>query len=240
MGRSSLVTACLLLVLGGCGGGETILEVSRPAGERPDVDSAAAAGALKLPADQAFNYRSFRSGQDGAGRGESHPRGGNGAACRADADGEGSAWGEFQLGYCFDNTSDRPLDAVVKMRVNVSEANAIKGEAPEEETDARAESSLTFFIKDSYGTLVKEVNLLANTLVRGPNSSGQTQQLTFETRFEPKRGYYLIAAGRAAAQATPERKSTVAVEISEFALEIAWSPSSSKAQAMIDPAETPR
>ncbi len=109
------------LLIGGCGGaGEPATTVRRPAGQRPDIEAQAIPGALAVPASEAFNIVSFKSGQEGNARGESKPMGLDGAVCRAEASEGGTAWGEFQLGYCFDNASGKPLRAAVKLRLNVA------------------------------------------------------------------------------------------------------------------------
>jgi len=114
-------------MLAGCsGGGDVDMTVRKPASERTDINQArAASGALSIPSAQPFNITSFKSGQEGAARGECKSTDGNGATCRADARDGGSAWGEFQLGYCFDNVAKVPLSAAVKLRLTVAESTSI-------------------------------------------------------------------------------------------------------------------
>lgn len=213
----------------GCGGGDTSMDVRKPAAERPDIDkSVAERGALKIPAAENFNYTSYRSGQSGNGRGESKPEGKNGATCRAEATGESDAWGAFQLGYCFDNSGDAPLDAIVKLNVKVSEKSQTKGEKSGDELPAAsAKGTLTFFIKDSNGSVVKMENLLASSLGKGPNAAGIAHEMTFDARFEPQRGYYIVMAGRSEVQGVEGQSASVALEVKEATLEIEWRPAAS-------------
>ncbi len=209
------------------------MDVRKPASERPDVDkSVAARGALKIPGGENFNYTSYKSGQTGKGRGESKPDGKSGAVCGAEASDGSDAWGEFQIGYCFDNTGDAPLDAIVKLHVKVSEKSQMKsdsaGDAP---PTATAKGTLKFFIKDSNGTVLKTENLLASSLAKGPASSGIAQELVFDARFEPQRGYYLVMAGRSEVAAAEGQSAAVALEVKEAALEIEWRPAASASKS---------
>lgn len=221
-----LAVVLVPMIVSACGGGDTSIDVRKPAAERPDFDrSVVQRGALKIPASEGFNYTSFRSGQSGTGRGESKPEGKNGAVCRAEAGDESGAWGEFQLGYCFDNAGESPLDAVVKVNVKVSEKNQAKG-APsgEDALPVTAKCTLTFFIKDSNGTVIKTENLLASSLGKGPNASGIAHELVFDARFEPQRGYYLMLAGRSEAQSFAGQSASVALEVKDAVMEIEWRP----------------
>ena len=109
-------------LLAGCGGGGNVgMRVRKPASQRPDVDLAMASkGKLVIPGGGAFNLTSFKSGQMGAARGLSEAIGNDGARCRAEARDGGSAWGEYQLGYCFDNVTDVPLDVALDAVLNVN------------------------------------------------------------------------------------------------------------------------
>ncbi len=221
------------------GGGDATTEVKMAAAERPDIDRAATSrGAISLPASEAFNYQSCRSGQSEAGRGESKVLGKDGAVCRAEADQGGSAWSEFQLGYSFDNLVQEPLDAVIKLRLKVAESNVVKGQAPEEDEEpTSAATTLRFFIKDSNGSTLKDNNLLSSSVMTGPKQAGVRQELVFDARFEPDRGYYLIVAGRADVQASDEQSVSVQIEVTEVSLEIDWRPA--KAAAIPPPIDEP-
>jgi len=218
--------ATVALAIAGCGGGGTTAEVKLPEAERPDIDSAAAStGGLTVPGPADFNYTSFRSGQVGAGRGESKRSGPAGAMCRAECQKGGSAWGEFQFGYTFDNKTGNALDAIVKVRLKVSESNNT-GTPPGEDTAGAptATSALAFFIKDSIGAELKNANLLATTIGSGPKSSGNQQELVFDARFEPDRGYYLIVSGRCDTSAGNAESLSASVEVSDVSIEISWKP----------------
>lgn len=219
----------LALMVTGCGGGGTTAEVKLPEAERPDIDSAAASsGGLTVPGPADFNYTSFRSGQVGAGRGESKRSGPAGAMCRAECQKDGSAWGEFQFGYTFDNKTGKSLDAVVKVRLKVSESNDMNTPPADATTGApTATSALSFFIKDSIGAELKNANLLATTIGSGPKSSGNQQELVFDARFEPDRGYYLIVSGRCDTSAGDAESLSASVEVSDVSIEISWKPAPS-------------
>lgn len=118
--RSRPLPLLLGLLLGGCGGnGDVATTVRRPAGQRPDLQPPAPSGTTTIPASQAFNITSFKSGQEGNARGGAESSGRDGAQCRAEASDGGNAWGEFQLGYCFDNATGVPLQAAVKISMTV-------------------------------------------------------------------------------------------------------------------------
>ncbi len=239
MRRFHTILAVILVPIwmSACGGGDTTMDVRKPAAERPDFDKTAAArGALKIPASDAFNYTSFRSGQSGSGRGESKPDGKSGATCHAEAAEGSDAWGEFQLGFCFDNSGDAPLDAVVKLNVKVTEKSQLQGgdDSNKDQPAPVAKGTLTFFIKDSNGSVIKTENLLANSLGKGPNSAGIVHELAFDARFEANRGYYLMMAGRSEAQAGQGQSASVALGVKDASLEIAWRPAASASASESD------
>lgn len=222
--------------LAGCGGGTTTTEVKMPESDRPDIDEAAALrGTLSVPGGSDFNYSSFRSGQTGAGRGESKRSGSAGALCSAECQKNGSAWGEFQFGYTFDNKTGRALAAVVKLKLKVTEANTLKSDiAPDAPRAPTATNSLVFFIKDSIGVEQKSANLLASTVVNGPSSTGNQLELVFDAKFEADRGYYLIIAGRSDVQAEGAESLSASVEISDVSLDITWKPATAAEGEAVD------
>ncbi len=226
-----LAAALTLLALAGCAGSGAGAggDVRLPESQRQDIDSSLAArGSLSIPGSTEFNYASFRSGQSGTGRGEAKRIGENGALCRAECEPDGGGWGEFQLGYSFDNKADRPLDATVKLRLKVSETNEIKQGAPGAPDDSTtATTNLRFFIKDTFGIEIKNQNLIASSLALGPKYHGKEQELVFDARFESGRGYYLIVAGRAEVASEEGKAVAVAVEVSDVSLELTWKPAAS-------------
>lgn len=227
--------------ISGCGGGEAGGEVKLPEAKRYDLDqSMAARGSVTVPGTSEMNYSSFRSGQTGAGRGESKRSGAAGAICLAECEPEGSGWGEFQIGYSFDNKSGRALDATVKLRLKVTETNEVKREAPVgAEDNTAATTSLRFFIKDTVGREIKSDNILASSLALGPRSSGKQQELIFDTRFEPERGYYLIVAGRSEVSSEQGRAVAASVEVTDMSLEIAWKPAPAESPAAQSAGQAP-
>lgn len=225
------LAACLLAMVAtvlsaGCGGGGGIgTDVKKPASERPDIDRAAAtSGALVIPANQAFNLTSFKSGQTETARGAAEMVGNDGATCRAEARKTGSAWGEFQLGYCFDNVTDARLDATVKVRFTVKEAISAE-EAGDESASAMptATNALVFFIKDATnGPEIKKEELLSSDIEKGAGSTNTAHDLVFDGRFEPGHGYYLVIAGRTDVRAVPSQSVACSLDVTNCSMEIAW------------------
>lgn len=208
--------------LGACSGpGELATHARKPASERPDVDTATAAkGALAVPATEAFNLTSFRSGQTGTGRGESKALGAGGAVCQAATTRDGTAWGEFQLGYCFDNTTGGPLDAIVKVHLAASESAT--GGREDGAPNASSANTLTFFIKDTNGLVIKRESLLSSGLDKGAAAVGAKHDLVFDVRFAPNCGYYLVLSGRAEVQSDGPHPLEASLSVDEYALRIEW------------------
>jgi hypothetical protein len=215
------------------------MTIRRSAAQRPDIDKPLiGAGSLIIPSEKPFNILSFKSGQEADARGESRPVGQDGAACHAEARGGGSAWSEFQLGYCFDNAAGVGLQAAVKLRLTVTEARQLAAAAPGSSADserplaqapppaapasAAASTNLLFFIKDTNGLILKQENILAADLDKGPLGSTNTYDLVFDGRFEPERGYYLVVAGQTKVQATADQAARSSLEVSQCSLEIIW------------------
>jgi hypothetical protein len=259
--RANVAVRCLaapalgIILVAGCGGGSSDVDmtVRKPASQRPDVDQGgAASGSLSIPATREFNITSFKSGQTGAARGTSDPVAGSGADCRAEARDGGSAWGEFQLGYCFDNTSRQLLSAAVKVRLSVAESSAsgqadgpaadravaqaggaagVQSPATTQGTGDRPDGGSTipstnlllkFFIKDTNGLVLKEQSLVSASSEKGPHSANGVREVVFDARFEPDRGYYLVIAGRADAQAASGQSAQAALSVTQCAMEIVW------------------
>lgn len=217
----------------GCGESDTGMVVKRSASERPDIDRPTALkGALAVPAAQPFNFTTFTSGQLGTARGESTAVGKDGARCSAEAGDGGSAWGEFQLGYCFDNTSGEPLDASVKLTYKLTETRSSKGPVLDARgVDSTGKSALRFFIKDTNGRTLKTEDLSTSTLATGPVSQTNKRDMVFDARFEPNRGYYLVLTCRTDAQAAAGANTSVAMNVEQAGLEIAWRTGESKSAA---------
>jgi hypothetical protein len=187
---------------------------------------------LTIPGDAVFNLTSFKSGQAGTARGTAEAVGANGATCLAEASDGGSAWGEFQLGYCFDNESGVALEAAVKLRLTATESasggpepgspqhGSSAGEAGGATTTST--NALRFFIKDTNGLVIKEEDLLSSNLEKGPDSSGTTYDLVFDARFEPNRGYYLVLGGRTEVQAEESHRVSASLSIGQYGLQIEW------------------
>jgi len=210
--------------LTGCGGSAGSM-VKKSAAERPDWDrSMAQKGTLRLPSEASFNYTSFQSGQSQPGRGEASPVGKAGAMCRAQASEGGSAWAEFLLGYCFDNTSGASLDAVIKLRLKAARRQATPSGRASDPAAAPPvlSSSLRFFVKDTNGRTIRSEDLFSESSERSPSSEASTHELAFDVRFEPDRGYYLVLKGRVQAETRASQSAEVSLEASDASMDIEW------------------
>ncbi len=220
----------LALVIHGCGEADTTMVVKKPASERPDVDLALATkGAMVIPTAEAFNYSSFNSGQTGSARGEAAIVGKDGARAAAQATDGGSSWGEFQIGYTFDNTSGAPLDAAVKLKLRLAQTQTTSGQRTDTHgIETTGKSVLRFFIKDSVGQTIKSEDIAASLLLKGPASHTDMHDIVFDARFEPDRGYYLVLAGRTDVQAAAGGNASLAMDVQQATMEIAWRPGEAK------------
>lgn len=218
------------LVIPGCGDADTTLVVKKPAGERPDVDlTLATKGAMLIPTTESFNYSSFNSGQTGSARGEAAIVGKDGARSAAQATDGGSSWGEFQIGYTFDNTSGAPLDAAVKLKLRLALTQTATGPRTDSHgIETTGKSALRFFIKDSVGQTIKSEDIAASMLLKGPASHTDTHDIVFDARFEPDRGYYLVLMGRTDVQAAGGGSASLAMDVQQATMEIAWRPGDAK------------
>ena len=183
-----------------------------------------ARGTLWLPEKTPFNLKSFQSNQENEGRGESESVGSDGAVCRAEARDGGSAWGRFVLGYDFDNTTSGPLDAIVKLRLKHAESNTVVAAEDGVPDGTTTTTSLAFSIRDTNGVIVHSEGLATSKLSDGPRALNETNELSFDARFEAGRGYYIAVYGQCEANAGPSKSATVSLEISQYSLEITWKP----------------
>lgn len=216
--------AVAALAIGGCGQGGAITDLRMTADKRPDLNKQnAERGKISLPADEPFNYPQFRSGQEGpTAHGEAKAQGNNGAICRADVAEESSAWGEFQLGYCFDNMTGEALDAVLKINLTATTSASHKESAPTGQAKVDATGEIVFFVKDSDGLILRQEQLLVTDLNRGQTSTTNRHALVFDARFEPDRGYYLVLAGRCEIDGAPAQSASLSVEVADVSFEINW------------------
>jgi hypothetical protein len=219
------LASAVLLVGTGCGGGGPGTDIQRKASDRPDVTGPnASSGRFLIPAEVPFNITSFKSGQSGAARGTSEQIGTNGAVCRADAREGGSAWGEVQLGYCLDNATGKGLQAVAKVRVRVKGSIAAEEQIPKQNGRSVASNGLLFFVKDTYGLILRQEPLYSQDLEKGSGATTTSHDLAFDVRLEPDRGYYFAISGRSDAQAAPAQAVNCSLEVSEFGIELSWQP----------------
>ncbi|MCB9853640.1 MAG: hypothetical protein H6819_11135 [Phycisphaerales bacterium] len=211
--------------LAACGGGGTVeTSVRLPAAERPDVVPTATSEAIRVPADVAFNYPRFSSGQEGPdARGSASAAGVDGAICFAEAKGQGKAWGSFQLGYAFDHQSKSASHCVVRIRLTAAESGAAsKNDGVTDGQSADGSVALVFFMKDSMGLTVKEESLAASTLNRGPREATTQHDFVFDAELQPERGYYVIVSGRVDTSSVEGTASRVELKVSDVAMDIRW------------------
>lgn len=232
-----LWTAGFMSLGAGCGGGGQMnTDFRRPASERPDLsEPVLSGGSITIPAREGFNFRSFPSGQVGGGQGASGQVGADGAMCRADAKADGSAWGEFQLGYTFDNAASRRIAALVKLRLKATESGRVSGETASSSGsngvsvvgDSTADASpastmnqLRFVVKDSYGAVLRDENLLSDAATKGRSQSSRAHELAFDLLLEPDRGYYLVLVGRSEVAGGKGQSASASIEISGISIEV--------------------
>ncbi|MFQ5501514.1 MAG: hypothetical protein ACE5EQ_04340 [Phycisphaerae bacterium] len=204
----------------GCSGGNLDTSVRMSATVRPDIGPAlVAAGSMAIPEQTPFVYRRFNSAQQGdSARGEARAISTDGAGCRAEVSGEGSAWGSFKLGHCFDNLTGKPLDAVVKVRLGVDwSLDHRTAKAP-----ASGTGSLVFFVKDTHAIELRRETLLSSDLEKGPTTAVPHHELVFDARLEPGLGYYFILAGRVDVASEAGQSATVEMNVTDVAIEIDW------------------
>lgn len=222
----------VVLTLAGCGESGPDVNVRLPERERPDVDEAALSGGRrKIPADSAFNIASFTSGQQGQqARGSSAAVGTDGATCEAKVTGEGSSWGAFQLGYTFDNMTNRAINATVRLRLDAKASLTREGSAPDQSTQPSGSANLTFVVKDTLGVVVRQEVLCSATIATGPREESRRHDVVFDAKLEPNRGYYLVIAGRADATTPKDLSADVSIGVSGVSLEIEWNAATASTQ----------
>ena len=220
---------------GGCASQEAGIRVRMPASQRPDLNAKAVArGKLIIPRDKAFNYPKFRSGQEGSSaRGEAVAIGNNGARCRAEVNGEGNAWGEFLLAYCFDNMTGETLDAVIKTRLTIRRTITHDTATDDAAEATGATADLSFFIEDaSMGQLLRQEKLVSGKVSLGSHLSTTHRDLVFDVKFEPDRGYYLFLSGRTSVKGEqPAHTGSVQLEVTDVSFDIQWQAAEASAGA---------
>ena len=188
----------------------------------PDCEDNSLAG--PVPAGEAFNYPRFSSGQEGPdARGSAMAAGMDGAVCFAEVNGDGKAWGAFQLGYAFDHQATSPSHCVVHVRLTAEEAGkSSRNDGAGEDASADGAVALVFFMKDSMGLTIKEESLVSSTLNRGPRDATTQYDFVFEADLQPERGYYVIVSGRVDASASQSATSRVDLKVSDVSMDIRW------------------
>ena len=226
--RCSVFLPVLLVaaIFAGCGESDSVVIVKKSPAERPDIDKAITArGALSLPSAQAFNYVSYTSGQVGDSRGESAAVGKDGAHCSARAADGGSAWGEFQVGYCFDNMTGGPINGTVHLRFKQNTKQSAKAPLEDAKGNKTSNKSQTrFLIKDSTGITLKTEQLGDYSLDKGPQTGANSIDTSFDAHFESERGYYLVLIGRTDTQAVKTGSAEASIDIEGLSMEITWRP----------------
>jgi hypothetical protein len=215
----------------GCEGSGQGMSVRLSPAQRPDVTASAATGSLRVPDETPFNIRSFKSGQDGlSARGEANPAEGRGATCTAQVGGTGSAWAEFQLGYCFDNATGKPLQAIVKLSATVRES-AEKAVGQSDSATASGNNGLTFLVKDTAGLVVRQESLAASDLSKGARSTTNRHEMVFDIQCEPDRGYYVLIAGRSSAEAAGDGSTAnTRLDVTDISLQLEYQPGEATAR----------
>ena len=224
--RRGIPAYCLFLSIfcGACGGeSDLAINPAHVAVTRPRIDSSRVGrGRLTIPSAEPFNLKAFDSGQEGSGRGAAEAVGNNGAVCRADVTSGGSARGSFLLGYTFDQSTDAPQGAILRIRLRHSASIETDEATGDNQTPPVARTRLSIVVRDTNGIVQRNEPLAASTCERGPRTSSGTHELAFDARFEPGRGYYVLVGGECEAKGGDGRASSAVLQIEDCSFEIDW------------------
>lgn len=81
-------------------------------------------------------------------------------------------------------------------------------------------NQLRFVVKDSYGAVLRDENLLSDAATKGGSQSSRTHELAFDLSFEPDRGYYLVLVGRSEVTGGKGQSASASIEVSGMSIEV--------------------
>lgn len=222
-----------LFLLSGCGGGGPDTNVRMAESARPDVDDVAlASGHRSIPADAPFNITKFSSGQNGEkAAGQSGRIDGSGGSCGSSVEGEGTAWGAFQLGYAFDNSTSKPIQAVIHLKLQSAATGEFQASPKDVYDIPTGAATLTFVLKDTLGVVLKQESLFTGDLANGAADAKRNHDLTFDAKLQPGRGFYLLVSGKVEATCKADQRAKLGLAASGMEINIDWKSAESVARA---------
>ena len=214
------ITLCLTLVIyiAGCGGANFGSEFeSRPS---PTALTLTEAATTRLPQDHEFSiHRTTFTNDSGLG-GTAEP------TASATADGSanisanvaegGEASAVFQLGHAFENKSSQQVDLDVLVRFHFE--FAAKSSSAEQPVDGSV--GLKLYARDDRNRLVRNDELIAHALDKGPTQSSGDRDHRFTVTLGPGRSVSVFLAGQSQAKALPGRAGHCSLKISGLNMEI--------------------
>ena len=214
------ITVCLPLVIciAGCGGANFGSEFeSRPS---PTALTASEAATTRLPQDYQFSIHRTTSTDDSGLGGTAEPTASAAADGSADVSVEVAEGGEasavFQLGHAFENKSTQQVDLDVLVRFHF-EYNA---ESTSADRPVDGSVGLKLYARDDRNRLVRNDELIAHALDKGPTQGSGDRDHRFTVTLGPGRSVSVFLAGQTQAKALPGRAGNCALRISGLSMEV--------------------
>lgn len=232
-GRSFwVIVGCWLGMLVGCGQDEFGMQVEIPDQDRMAVTHPVREGlTIRLP-DAPFNVHSRQSAQTpgatGRARGDSDAGADGKAACQAQANEGGSAWGEFQLGHALRNAGATALRVTVTLDLDYSLGASTE---PADAKDTLAGLTLKVFLKDTQGRVLHHEVLDSLSSDEATGEQSGRQQVAFEAVLLPEAAYDLVLAGRVSTTSEPGSKAAASIEVRQLRAELRFAPATEKSTA---------
>ncbi|MCP4249396.1 MAG: hypothetical protein GY778_20320 [bacterium] len=202
----------------GCSRAEFGESVSLPSAKHGTLlDDFAAGSPLSLPADTPFNLTDSQRSATASGRADSGAQAAGTAHCGAEAEKEGTANAEFQLGHVLDNRGQDRLPVTV--RFDVDYTCSLRGD-PANNAKADDLLGLRVFVRDSDHRVLKSMVLADAGSRVGPEQWSGRQQPAFDVTLEPGLAYYFVLAGRVAVTGTEASDASAGIEIKSLTIEL--------------------
>ena len=214
------LSLCLpfVIYIAGCGGANFGSEFeSRPA---PTALTTTPAGTTKLPQDHKFSIHRTTSTNDSGLGGTAEPT----ASAAADGSANvsvkvaegGQASAVFQLGHAFENKSAQQVDLDVLVRFHFEYA----AESSSADQPVDGSVGLKLYARDDRNRLVRNDELIAHPLDKGPTQGSGDREHRFTLTLGPGRSVSVFLAGQTQAKALPGRAGNCSLKISGLGMEI--------------------
>lgn len=214
------ITLCLppVIYIAGCGGANFGSEFeSRPS---PTALTRTGAATTQLPQDYEFSiHRTTFTNDSGLG-GTAEP------AASAAADGSaavsvkvaegGEASAVFQLGHAFENKSAHQVDLDVLVRFHFE----YTAESSSADQPVDGSVGLKLYARDDRNRLVRNDELIAHPLDKGPTQGSGDRDHRFTLTLGPGRSVSVFLAGQTQAKALPGRAGNCSLKISGLGMEV--------------------